>query len=44
MAWKMLTEAGLENEEASKAVAWAIDTLVAELARMNERAKKPEEK
>ncbi len=38
--WLTLTEAGLEGEEAGKAVAWAIDTLVRELARMNRRAGK----
>ena len=38
--WMALTQAGLEGDEAGKAVAWAIDTLVRELARMNRRAGK----
>ncbi len=40
VGWMTLTEAGLEGEEAGEAVAWAIDALVRELARMNRRAGK----
>ncbi|MBW2270820.1 MAG: TetR/AcrR family transcriptional regulator [Deltaproteobacteria bacterium] len=38
--WMNLADVGLEGDEAGKAVAWAIDTLVRELARMNRRASK----